>query len=106
MMRGLLAYRDTPQFDALTGAYFDAVWVSNKDVTDAAVIAGMVAEAGVDPDEFSAKVSDPELKQKLVDVTSDLAKRGAFGAPTFFVADEMFWGQDRLDFVREAALAA
>jgi 2-hydroxychromene-2-carboxylate isomerase len=106
MMRGLLAYRDTPQFDALTGAFFDAVWVSNKDVTDAAVIAGMVAEAGVDPDEFSAKVSDPELKQKLVDVTSDLAKRGAFGAPTFFVADEMFWGQDRLDFVREAALAA
>lgn len=106
MMRGLLAYSGTPLFHPLTKAFFDAIWVSNRDVTDPVVIGELAVEAGADQEEFSAKVSDPAIKQRLVDETAGLAKRGAFGAPTFFVGDEMFWGQDRLDFVKEAALAA
>jgi 2-hydroxychromene-2-carboxylate isomerase len=49
-----------------------------------------------------ALVADPEVKAALVATTEEAVARGAFGAPTFFVGDKMFFGQDRLDFVREA----
>ena len=49
-----------------------------------------------------ALVSDPEVKAALVANTEEAVARGAFGAPTVFVGDAMFFGQDRLDFVREA----
>ena len=62
------------------------------------------AAAGFDADEFIALVSDPEIKAKLVANTEEAVARGVFGAPTFFVGDAMFFGQDRLDFVREALL--
>jgi len=46
--------------------------------------------------------SDPALKAKLIENTEEAVKRGAFGAPTFFVGDEMFFGHDRLDYAEEA----
>jgi 2-hydroxychromene-2-carboxylate isomerase len=46
--------------------------------------------------------SEPGVKDELKALTEAAVQRGVFGAPTFFVADQMFWGQDRLDFVREA----
>ena len=51
---------------------------------------------------LAALAADPEVKAKLIDVTDDALKRGVFGAPTMFVGSDMFFGQDRLDFVREA----
>jgi 2-hydroxychromene-2-carboxylate isomerase len=48
-----------------------------------------------------ALASDPEVKARLKAVTQDAVARGVFGAPTFFVDGHMFWGQDRLDFVKE-----
>ena len=47
-------------------------------------------------------VGDPEVKAKLIALTEAAVARGVFGAPTMFVGNEMFFGQDRLDFVREA----
>jgi 2-hydroxychromene-2-carboxylate isomerase len=49
-----------------------------------------------------ALVADPEVKARLAANTEEAVARGAFGAPTFFVGEAMFFGQDRLDFVREA----
>lgn len=46
------------------------------------------------------------MKDRLKAVTQEAVERGVFGAPTMFVGDQMFWGQDRLDFVREALVAA
>ena len=51
-----------------------------------------------------AGAATPEAKQGLMDATSEALERGVFGAPSFFVGDEMFWGNDRLHFV-EAALS-
>ena len=48
--------------------------------------------------------ADPEVKAQLVATTEEAVARGVFGAPTFFVGEQMFFGQDRLDFVREALL--
>jgi 2-hydroxychromene-2-carboxylate isomerase len=53
-----------------------------------------------------ALVSDAEVKADLMARTEASVARGAFGAPTFFVGNQMFFGQDRLDFVREALAAA
>ena len=62
--------------------------------------------AGFDAPAFRTLVGDAEIKAKLIANTEAAVARGVFGAPTCFVGDEMFVGQDRLDFVREAARAA
>jgi len=58
--------------------------------------------AGFDPAEMVALAADPQVKDILRHNTDDAIRRGVFGAPTMFVGDQMFFGQDRLDFVREA----
>jgi 2-hydroxychromene-2-carboxylate isomerase len=59
-------------------------------------------EAGFDPQAVLALTQDPEVKEQLKTVTQEAVARGVFGAPTFFVGDQMYWGQDRMDFVRDA----
>jgi len=83
-----------------------AMWEAPKNLGDPAVLAATLAEAGFDADEFLSLVGDPEVKAKLVATTEEAVARGVFGAPTFFVGDAMFFGQDRLEFVREALLAS
>jgi len=83
-----------------------AMWEEAKNLGDPAVLAATLAEAGFAPDSFAALVADPEVKARLIATTDEAVARGVFGAPTFFVGEAMFFGQDRLDFVREALLAA
>lgn len=75
--------------------------------TDEADEDGPISEVarriGADPDEVLAGASSPEAKEGLKNSTSGALKRGVFGAPAFFVGDDLFWGNDRLHFV-EAAL--
>ena len=82
-----------------------AMWETPKNLGDPAVLAATLVAAGFDAEEFVALVGDPEVKARLVATTEEAVARGVFGAPTFFVGDAMFFGQDRLDFVREALLA-
>lgn len=82
-----------------------AMWEAPTNLGDPAVLAATLAAAGFDADEFAALVADPEVKARLIATTEEAVARGVFGAPTFFVGDAMFFGQDRLDFVREALLA-
>jgi 2-hydroxychromene-2-carboxylate isomerase len=88
--------------------YLDVVersmWETPKNLGDPAVLAATLAEAGFDAEAFAALVADPQVKARLVATTEEAVSRGVFGAPTFFVGDAMFFGQDRLDFVREAVL--
>jgi 2-hydroxychromene-2-carboxylate isomerase len=83
-----------------------AMWEVPKNLGDPAVLAAMLATAGFDADEFVAMVGDPEVKARLVATTEEAVARGVFGAPTCFVGEAMFFGQDRLDFVAEALAAA
>ena len=105
MMRGLTGYLDDDRFLALADGFFDGMWVTNKNMNAPEVIGAIVAECGIEPDAFMQTINDPAIKQRLIDVTAEAERRGAFGAPTFYVGDAMFWGQDRLDFVREALTA-
>ena len=83
-----------------------AMWEAPTNLADPAVLAATLAAAGFDADEFAALVADPEVKARLIATTEEAVARGVFGAPTFFVGDAMFFGQDRLDFVRDALRAA
>ena len=82
-----------------------AMWESPQNLGDPAVLAATLTAAGFDAEQFAALVADPEVKARLTATTEEAVARGVFGAPTFFVGEAMFFGQDRLDFVREALLA-
>ena len=106
LMRGAvgLQMRQPPEaFARYVDAVFDAMWVQPRNLGDAGELAPVLAKAGVDAEAFATLVADPEVKAALVAQTEQAVARGVFGAPTCFVGDEMFFGQDRLGFVREAA---
>jgi 2-hydroxychromene-2-carboxylate isomerase len=104
LMRGAvgLQMRQPEAFGRYVDAVFNAMWVAPRNLGDAAVLAAALGEAGFDAQAFMSLVNDPEVKAKLVANTEEAVARGVFGAPTSFVGDQMFFGQDRLDFVREA----
>ena len=68
--------------------------------------AAVLTQAGFDPVEFMALIAEPTVKEQLKDNTARAVTRGVFGVPTFFVGEDMFFGQDRLDFVAEAVASA
>ena len=107
LMRGAvgLQMRQPDRFMRYVDAVFHALWVEPVNLGDATVLAATLGAAGFDAAQFQALVSDPEVKAKLIANTEAAVARGAFGAPTCFVGQQMFFGQDRLDFVREAATA-
>jgi 2-hydroxychromene-2-carboxylate isomerase len=104
LMRGAvgLQSRDPQKFKPYVDAVYRAIWVDAKNMNDPAVVAGVLQEAGIDAQQLLALTADPEVKERLKTVTQEAVTRGVFGAPTFFVGDTMYWGQDRLDFVKEA----
>jgi 2-hydroxychromene-2-carboxylate isomerase len=104
MATGLLM-RQPESFAAYIEAMFAAIWVEGLNLTDPAVIAQVIARAGLDAPAVMALAEDVQVKDALREATESAVARGAFGVPTFFVGEQMFWGQDRLDFVREALSA-
>ncbi len=104
LMRGAcgVLLRQPADFRRYADAVFQAMWVAPRNLGDAAELAAVLDSAGFDPDAFNALVADAEVKAKLVANTEASVARGVFGAPTCFVGSEMHFGQDRLDFVRQA----
>lgn len=104
LMRGAIAYQTTNQFDIYVNAMFDAMWAHPRNLNDQAEIARVLNDIGIEPDDFLARIDRPDVKEKLKANTEGAVARGVFGAPTFFVDGDMFFGQDRLDFVEEKLL--
>ncbi|MBI3373373.1 MAG: 2-hydroxychromene-2-carboxylate isomerase [Betaproteobacteria bacterium] len=104
MMRGAVGYQ-MRQPEALLRyleVMFRAMWEAPCNLGDPAVLAATLQQSGFEAAAFTALVGDPEVKAKLIANTDEAVARGVFGAPTCFVGKQMFFGQDRLDFVREA----
>jgi 2-hydroxychromene-2-carboxylate isomerase len=87
-------------------AIFRAIWVDQKQMEEPSVIAGVLRDAGFDPAAMMQAIGTPDVKDKLKASTEEAVARGVFGAPTFFVGRDMFFGQDRLDFVEAEARQA
>jgi 2-hydroxychromene-2-carboxylate isomerase len=104
LMRGAagLRLRDPASLPGYLDAVFDAMWAQPRNLGDLAEVTAVLGAAGFDPRAFATLVEDPEVKDTLKRDTEEAVARGVFGAPTFFVGDEMFFGQDRMDFVAEA----
>lgn len=104
LMRGAAGYqmREPAKFLRYVDVMFRAMWIEPCNLGDAAVVAATLQQAGFDAAAFGAMVADPAVKAKLIATTEEAVARGAFGAPTMFVGGQMFFGQDRLEFVREA----
>ena len=105
MMRMAAGLVGEDPFPMLVDTLFDAMWKGRKNMGDPEILASVLSGAGFDPAALLAVAESAEAKDRLKTNTETAVARGAFGAPTFFVGDEMFFGQDRLDFVEEAALA-
>ncbi|TDF82279.1 2-hydroxychromene-2-carboxylate isomerase [Pseudomonas sp. H9] len=106
LMRGTVAVQlfQPERFDAYLKAVFTAMWVQQRNLGDPEVLAAVLQEAGFDPQQYLAWTVDPQVKAALKDATEEAVRRGVFGAPTCFVDEQMFFGQDRLEFVCEALL--
>ncbi len=104
LMRGAvgLKLREPARFMAYGDAVFRAIWVDSKNLNDPATVGAVLGAAGFDAQALLALTQDAEVKDRLKTATQEAIDRGVFGAPTLFVGDQMFWGQDRLDFVKEA----
>jgi len=98
-LRAALA-ADPAALPGLSQAVFRAAWADGRDIADATVLAAVLGEAGLDGAALVAAA--PGCKEALAAQTQEAVDRGAYGAPTFLVGEELFTGNDRLDFVAEA----
>jgi 2-hydroxychromene-2-carboxylate isomerase len=97
-----LQMRQDPRFMDYCKAVYHAIWVDAHNMNDPSVVTKVLQTGGLDASALLALATEPAVKNKLKADTEAAVARGIFGAPTFFVDGQMFWGQDRLDFVREA----
>ncbi len=101
-LRAAVAALEDGTFPAYHHAVMHAYWANDQDIGDGETLAAIAAAAGLDGRRIVARAEEPAIKDRLKANTDEAVRRGAFGAPTFFVGDEMFWGNDRLEFVEEA----
>ena len=101
VMRGALVAERDGFLPAYIEAMLKALWEDGLKLDDPEVLHKAYADAGFDADKIMADMGDDAIKAKLLDNTNAAVERGAFGIPTFFVGDEIFFGKERLEQVEE-----
>ena len=101
-MRGAIAAERLGRLPGVPSRDFRRVLARGLNLGDAAVVRGVLERAGLDAERIAAASEEHAVKDALRVSTETAVARGAFGAPTFFVGDQMFWGNDRLLFVEQA----
>ena len=90
------------KFEQVLKLLFDAMFGTPQNLNEPTVLAEVLKPSGFSVEDIMSIVQSDVVKQKLITETEQAIQRGIFGAPTFFVGDEMYWGQDRLHFVEQA----
>ena len=90
--------RGSTQAMKLAGAVGRAIWEQDRNIADGATMQAIALECGL-PAALAARAQAREIAEKYAALTREAIARGVFGAPTYVVEDELFWGQDRLDFL-------
>lgn len=101
IMRGACAAQKLGCFEPYVDAVYAAMWEQQQNMADDGVIAATLNDAGLDAAALMAATQDADVKARLLDNTEAAHRRGAFGSPTFFVGDEMYFGKDRLREVED-----
>jgi 2-hydroxychromene-2-carboxylate isomerase len=101
LMRAAVAAQLEGVFAKYVDAAFHHMWVEPKKMDDPEVAAKALTASGLDAAKLLARSQEPEIKAKLIENTQAAVERGAFGSPTFFVGQEMFFGKEQLREVEE-----
>lgn len=102
LMRGSFVAAERDETFRYVDAMFDAIYVHGRNLSDLTLVEETLSEAGLDADAYLDGIGREDIKQKLLRNTEEAIARRVFGVPTFFVNNELFFGQDRLEFVVEA----
>ncbi|MDB5847731.1 MAG: 2-hydroxychromene-2-carboxylate isomerase, partial [Rhodoferax sp.] len=86
---------------AFCAAVFEALWVHERNLADPAHLAALLDACGL-PAERAAQAAHPDIRARYTGYTQQSIDAGVFGAPSYVVDGEIFWGQDRLDFLARA----
>ena len=102
-MRTVLAMRRRGKEFEFVDRLFSAYWERNDAaIADYAGLAPLIAGTGEPPDEVIAEAESPQIRQLQAVETDDALARGVFGAPSFIIDGELFWGKDRMQFIEDA----
>ena len=102
LMRAALIAQDSGVFPRFHEAMWRAMWNEAANLADPAVVTQVLARADLDADAIMRGTQDDKIKARLKANCDEALARGAFGLPTFFVGGELFFGNDRVDFVGDA----
>jgi len=106
LMRGAIAAQSLGVFERYVDEMYRHMWADPKKMDDPNVLRAAFDESGLDSERLFELVQTPEIKDRLLQNTQRSVERGAFGSPTFFVGDEIFFGKDRLRDVEELIMAS
>jgi 2-hydroxychromene-2-carboxylate isomerase len=101
LMRAAIAAQLEGVFEQYVDAAFHHMWSEPKKMDDPEVALKALTASGLDAAKLLARAQEPEVKAKLIENTQNAVERGAFGSPTFFVGNEMFFGKEQLREVEE-----
>jgi 2-hydroxychromene-2-carboxylate isomerase len=101
LMRAAIAAQFEGVFEPYVEAAFHHMWREPKKMDDPEVAAKALSSSGLDGAKLLARAQEPDVKAKLIENTQSAVERGAFGSPTFFVGNEMFFGKEQLREVEE-----
>ena len=101
LMRGAIAAQSLGVFERYVDEMYRHMWAEPKKMDDPHVLRAALEESGLDSERFFVLIQTPEVKDRLLENTRRSVERGTFGAPTFFVGAEIFFGKDRLRDVEE-----
>ncbi len=102
LMRGAVAAQLEGLFEPYFRAAYHHMWEEPKKMDDPDIFRSAFISSGIDIDRIVARAQQDDVKKRLIDLTGDAVRRGAFGSPTFFVGQEMFFGKDQLRDVEES----
>lgn len=105
LMRGAVAAKHEDMFQPYVRAAFHHMWEAPKKMDDPEVFRAAFASSGIDIERIIARSQNDDVKTTLIATTNDAVARGAFGSPTFFVGNEMFFGKDQLRDVEDEIVA-
>ena len=101
LMRGAVAAQFEGVFEPYFRAAYHHMWEEPKKMDDVDIFKAAFTSSGIDIERLMARAQQDDVRKRLLELTNDAVARGAFGSPTFFVGDEMFFGKDQLRDVEE-----
>src|SRR6476619_876007 len=104
LMRGAVAAQFEGVFEPYFRAAYHHMWEEPKKMDDLEIFRSAFISSGIDIDRLIARAQQDDVKKRLIENTTDAVNRGAFGSPTFFVGEEMFFGKDQLRDVEESII--